>query len=89
MNAKPNREFVPISDVRANPESVIKRVSESHRTAVLTSEGAGVAVVQALSDYEAAEEERAFMRAVVQGLTDLDSGKEVDLAEVKRRLGLK
>ena len=56
---------------------------------LLTSRGRGVAVVQSVSDYEAAEEERAFMRAVVAGLADLESGREVSLADAKVRLGLK
>jgi predicted transcriptional regulator len=44
--------------------------------------------VQALSEYEAAQEEREFMRAVVAGLADVDAGRVVPLADVKRRLGL-
>lgn len=34
-------------------------------------------------------EERAFMRAVVAGLADLEAGREVSLDETKVRLGLK
>jgi predicted transcriptional regulator len=48
-----------------------------------------VAVVQSIADYEAAEEDRAVMRAVVTGLDDLDAGREVTLGEAKVRLGLK
>jgi predicted transcriptional regulator len=44
--------------------------------------------VQALSEYEAAQEERDFMRAVVAGLADVEAGRVVPLADVKRRLGL-
>ena len=47
---------------------------------LLTSRGRGIAVVQSVSDYEEAEEERAFMRAVVAGLADLEAGREVSLA---------
>ena len=35
---------------------------------LLTRRGRGVAVVQSVNDYQVAEEERAFMRAVVTGL---------------------
>jgi hypothetical protein len=51
--------------------------------------GRGVAVVQSVNAYEAAEEERAFRRAVVAGLADLDAGRELSLAQAKARLGLK
>jgi hypothetical protein len=33
-------------------------------------------------------EENAFMRAVVQGLADIEAGRSVSLAEAKQRLGL-
>ena len=56
---------------------------------LVTSGGRGVAVVQSLVDYETSEEERAFMRAVVAGLTDLESGREVSFDAAKARLGLK
>lgn len=83
-----SEDVVPLSDLKTNPGRVLKRVSESHRPALLTSRGRGVAVMQAVSDYENAEEERAFMRAVVQGLTDIEAGRTVELAEAKKRLGL-
>ena len=50
--------------------------------------GRDVAVLQSVDDYERAEEEREFIRAVVAGLTDLEAGREVDSDEVKRLLGL-
>lgn len=50
--------------------------------------GRGVAVVQDLAGFEESEEERAFMRAVVKGLTDLEEGRELSLAEARDRLGL-
>ena len=56
---------------------------------LLTSRGRGVAVVQSVGDYEKAEEERDFMRAVVAGLSDLESGYEVSLDEARTRFGLK
>jgi predicted transcriptional regulator len=56
---------------------------------LLTSRGRGVAVVQAVDDYEKAEEERAFLRAVVTGLADLEAGQESSLEEARARLGLR
>ena len=45
-------------------------------------------VVQSVGDYEKAEEEREFMRAVVAGLSDLEAGREVSLDDARARLGL-
>lgn len=88
MAIKFSEDVVPLTDLKVNPGKVVKHVAEAHRPTLLTSRGRGVAVVQALSDFEAAEEERAFMRAVVAGLNDLESGQEVSLKEAKARLGL-
>lgn len=88
MAIKFSEDIVPLTDLKVNPGKVIKRVVQTHRPTLLTSRGRGVAVVQSVSDFEAAEEERAFVRAVVAGLTDLESGQEVSLKEAKTRLGV-
>ncbi|MCY4535224.1 MAG: type II toxin-antitoxin system Phd/YefM family antitoxin [Bryobacterales bacterium] len=80
---------VPLADLKVNPSRVVKRAADDHRPVLVTSGGCGVAVAQSLIDYETAEQERAFMCAVVAGLADLDSGREVPLATAKERLGLK
>ena len=87
-HVKFSEDIVPLSDLKTNPGRILKRVSDSHRPTLLTNHGRGVAVVQAVQDYEDAEEERAFMRAVVRGLMDIETGRTVDLAEAKKRLGL-
>lgn len=89
VTTKFSEDVVPLTDLKANPGRVVKHVSDAHRPVLLTSRGRGVAVVQSVTDYEQAEEERAFMRAVVEGLADLEAGQEVSLAVAKTRLGLK
>jgi prevent-host-death family protein len=88
MTVKFSEDVVPLSDLKVNPGRILKRAEQAHRPVLLTSRGRGVAVVQSVADYERGEEERAFMRAVVQGLADLDAGREVSLAEARVRLGL-
>ncbi len=89
MNIKFSKDVVPLTDLKTNPGRVVKHTAETHRPVLVTSRGRGVAVVQSVTDFETAEEERAFMRAVVEGLADLDAGREVGLAEARARLGLK
>jgi prevent-host-death family protein len=89
MAIKFSEDLVPLSDLKVNPGRVVKHATEVHRPVLLTSRGRGVAVVQSVSDYEKAEEERVFMRAVVAGLADLEAGHEVSLDEARVRLGLK
>ncbi|MDZ7662988.1 type II toxin-antitoxin system Phd/YefM family antitoxin [Thiohalophilus sp.] len=89
MAIKFSEDLVPLTELKINPARVVKQTTEAHRPVLLTNRGRGVAVVQSVADYEKAEEERAFMRAVVAGLADLEAGREYSLDEVKSQLGLK
>ena len=64
MGIKFSEDVVPMTDLKVNPGKVVRHAAEAHRPVLLTNRGRGVAVVQSVSDYEASEEERAFMRAV-------------------------
>ena len=83
-----SEDIVPLSDMKVNPGRVVNQVDKTHRPVLLTNRGRGVAIVQSLKDYETETEERAFLRGVVQGLMDLEEGREMTLADVKKRLGL-
>ena len=83
-----SEDVVPLGDMKVNPGRIVRRLDETGRPVLLTSHGRGVAVIQALSEFEAAQEEREFMRAVVAGLSDIEAGRVSTLEDVKRSLGL-
>ncbi len=83
-----SQDIVPLTDLKTNPGRVVRHATETRRPVLVTSRGRGVAVVQSIEEFEAADDERAFMRAVVKGLADLDEGSEVSLTDAKSRLGL-
>lgn len=87
-NTKFSEDIVPLSDLKINPGRVVNQVDKTHRPVLLTSRGRGVAVVQSVRDFEADAEERAFLKAVVQGLVDIELGRTMSLADAKKRLGL-
>ncbi|BEH10663.1 type II toxin-antitoxin system Phd/YefM family antitoxin [Geobacter sulfurreducens subsp. ethanolicus] len=87
-NTKFSEDVVPLSDLKINPGRVVSQVDKTHRPVLLTSRGRGVAVVQSVRDFEADAEERAFLKAVVQGLVDIEEGRTVSLADARKRLGL-
>ncbi|MES9877965.1 MAG: type II toxin-antitoxin system Phd/YefM family antitoxin [Candidatus Sedimenticola sp. PURPLELP] len=89
MNTKFSEDVIPLSDLKVNPGKVVNHANDSHRPILLTSRGRGVAVVQALEEYEKNEEERAFLKAVTQGMMDVKEGNEFSLNEVKKKLGIK
>jgi len=86
MNTKFSEDIVPISVLKVNPGKIVKQVQEVHRPVVLTNRGRGVAVVQALHDYESNLEKQAFMKAVVKGMVDLEEGQDMSLDDVKKYL---
>ena len=87
-STKFSEDIIQLSDMKVNPGRVVNQVDKTHRPVLLTNRGRGVAVVQSLRDYETETEERAFLRGVVRGLMDLEEGREMNLADVKKRLGL-
>ncbi len=89
MLTKFSEDVIPLSDLKINPGKVVNQVKETHRPVLLTSRGRGVAVVQDLDDYEKNQEERAFMRAVTQGLMDVKNGNVMELSEVKTKLDIR
>jgi prevent-host-death family protein len=88
MDTKFSEDVVPLTGLKVNPGQVMEHAARAHRPVLLTSHGCGVAVVQSVAEYEAAEDERAFMRAIVGGLADLEAGRQMSLADVKLRLAL-
>jgi prevent-host-death family protein len=87
-STKFSEDIVPLSDMKVNPGRVVNQVGKTRRPVLLTLRGRGVAIVQSLEEYETEMEERAFLRGVVQGLMDLEEGREMNLAGVKKHLGL-
>ena len=83
-----SEDIIPLSNLKVNPGRVINQIGATHRPVLLTSRGRGVAVVQSLKDYEAEAEERDFLKAVLQGLVDVEEGRTVSLVDVKKRFGL-
>lgn len=88
QTVKFSQDVIPLTDVKINPGKMVKQAVDSHRPMLLTSRGRGVAVLQGVADFEARDEEHQFMRAIVQGLLDLEEGREISLADVKQQLKL-
>jgi len=83
-----SEDVIPLGDLKINPGKVLRQIKQTRRPVLVTSHGRGEAVVQPLEDFEAAQEERAFMRAVVEGLTDIEMGHTLTLDQLRERLGI-
>ncbi len=88
MQTKFSEDIIPLADLKINPGKVVNHAKCTHRPVLLTSQGRGVAVMQSLDEYERNEEEREFMKAIAAGLMEVREGKELELDEVKKKLGI-
>lgn len=88
MLTKFSEDVVPLSDLKVNPGKVVNHAKDSHRPVLLTSRGRGIAVVQGLEEYEHNAEQLAFVKALAEGLLDIQEGKTVTLEDAKKRLGI-
>ena len=88
MQTKFSEDVIPLTDLKINPGKVVSHAKDTHRPILLTSRGRGVAVVQGLEEFEKNEEEREFMKAVAVGLMEVREGQELELGEVKKKLGI-
>ena len=75
MSTKFSQDVISLSDLKINLGKVVNHAKDSGRPVLLTSRGRGVAVVQGLEEYERNGEELAFVKAIAQGLMDIEEGK--------------
>ena len=88
MQIKFSEDVVSLSELKINPGKIVNRTKNAHRSILLTSRGKGIAVVQGLAEFEENEEKREFMKAITQGLIEIKEGNELELNEVKKKLGI-
>lgn len=83
-----SQDIIPLSDLKINPGKIANQAKDSHRPILLTSRGRGIAVIQGLEEFENHEEERAFVKAIAQGLLEIKEDKVQTVDDVKRKLGI-
>lgn len=88
MKTRFSQDIIPLSVLKINPGKIANQAKDSHRPILLTSRGRGIAVMQGLEEFENHEEERAFVKAVAQGLLEVKEGNVQNLADAKKKLGI-
>jgi len=88
MGTKFSEDVISLSDLKINPGKIVNHAKDSGRPVLLTSRGRGVAVVQGLEEYERNGEELAFVKAIAQGLMDIEEGKTFSISEAKKSFGI-
>ncbi len=71
--------IIPITDLRQDAASVLKRVRNSKQPVVITQRGRAAAVMLSTEAYERAEHDRQLLRLLVRGDKEIAAGKGFDL----------
>ena len=80
MGKVPN--IIPITDLRQDAASVLKRVRSSRDPVFITQRGRAAAVMMSTEAFEKAERDRELLRLLAHGDKEIATGKGHDLASV-------
>jgi prevent-host-death family protein len=80
MTKIPN--IIPITDLRQDATSVIKRVTASKEPLVITQRGRAAAVMVSMETYEHSQHELEILRILARGEREIEAGKGYDLNAV-------
>jgi len=90
-NIRVSENIIPVSEFKARAAEWLRRLSRSSEPLVITQNGKAAGVLLSPAAYDEFVERYQFMKAVEQGLSDVDSGRvtshEDVVAEMRRRFG--
>jgi prevent-host-death family protein len=75
-------KIIPITDLRQDAATVLKRVRESRQPIFITQRGRAAAVIQSTDAYERGEHDREFLRILARGDKEIAAGEGYDLESV-------
>lgn len=71
-------DIQPVTEFRANTSGILESLKKNRRTIILTQHGRPAAVLESVEEYQRKLEELRFMKGLVAGLRDIDSGQVVE-----------
>ena len=71
--------IIPVTDLRQDAASVLRRVRHSKQPVVITQRGRAAAVMLSTEAYERAEHDLQLLRLLVRGDREIAAGKGFDL----------
>ena len=74
--------IVPITDLRQDATSIVKRVNASREPLVITQRGRAAAVMVSMEAYEHSQHELELLRLLARGEKEIEAGKGYDLDAV-------
>ena len=67
--------IVPITDLRQEATSILKRVAKSREPLIITQRGRAVAVMVSIKDYEHYQHELELLRLLARGEREIETSK--------------
>jgi prevent-host-death family protein len=80
MTKLPN--IIPITDLRQDATTVVKRLTASREPLVITQRGRAAAVMVSMEAYEHSQHELEILRVLARGEKEIEAGKGYDLEDV-------
>lgn len=80
MTKIPN--IIPITDLRQDATTILKRVTSSKEPLVITQRGRAAAVMVSMEAYEHSQHELELLRLLARGEKEIEAGKGYDLDAV-------
>jgi prevent-host-death family protein len=74
--------IIPITDLRQDAASVLRRVKEAKEPVFITQRGRAAAVMLSAEAYERGERDRELLRLLARGEKEIAAGKGYDLDAV-------
>lgn len=74
--------IIPITDLRQEATSIIKRVTTSREPLVITQRGRAAVVMMSMEAYEHSQHELELLRLLARGEKEIEAGKGYDLKVV-------
>jgi prevent-host-death family protein len=71
--------IVPITDLRQDATTIVKRVATSREPLIITQRGRAAAVMVSMEAYEHSQHELELLRLLARGEKEIEAGKGYDL----------
>ena len=78
--------IIPLGEFKAQAGRFLKRLGESGEPMVITQNGRPAGVLLSPREYDRIQERQRFLESIAAGLSDAESGRVMDTAELRKRL---
>lgn len=86
MTLSIKNDIIPLGELKAHTSRVFRTLRETGRSIVVTQNGRPAAVVMTPGEFDALSYRRRVIRAIEEGLDDLNAGRKTSDAELTRDL---